>query len=391
MSVYKDEKTGKWYWTARIKNSQGRTVQKKVRGFTTKRDATASERHFFASECIFQEEQSNALFKDLVKHFLDRYNTANKRRSAYTTKNIIDLHILPVFGKKKIRDISSKDILDWQSSLMEKQYSTNYMQRMHTLLSGIFIHGIKYFDVQKNPCQVVGNVKHKEKREMLFWTIHEFNQFLKVVDDFSHAVLFNALFWTGMRKGELLALRWNDIDLDEGLIHITKTLSNDGKNGWELTAPKTKTSKRDVMMTSSLKQMLKDLFNRNIHSVAFNKDFFIFGTYKPMSFTTLDRIYNKYISISSVKRIRIHDFRHSFASALIELGVDIMLLAQMLGHSSREQIFNTYGHLYPNKQKEAISLLENCCQNVANSNSGIKKAPKIGTSSKMVEIRGIEK
>jgi integrase len=125
--------------------------------------------------------------------------------------------------------------------------------------------------------------------------------------------------------------------------------------------------------------------------VAFNKDFFIFGTYKPMSFTTLDRIYKKYITISSVKRIRIHDFRHSFASALIELGVDIMLLAQILGHSSREQIFNTYGHLYPNKQKEAISLLENCCQNVANNNSGIKKAPKIGTSSKMVEIRGIEK
>lgn len=379
MSVYKDQSTGKWFWTCRIADATGVTKQKRVRGFITRREAVESERIFMATMKDQVSPSSELLFSAVVSHYLENYSTGNKRRSAYCTKNIIDLHILPHFGKKLVKDITPKEVLDWQNGLRRKKYSTNYIQKIHTILSSIFIHGIKFFDVPKNPCQVVGNIKHKEKKEMLFWTVDEFRQFLKVVDDFQDQVLFNALFWTGMRKGELLALKWEDVDLQAGIIHITKTLSNDGRNGWELTSPKTKTSKRDVMMTSALKQMLTDLFQRNSHTVAFNKDYFIFGSYKPMSFTTMDRIYKKYTDISSVKRIRIHDFRHSFASALIELGVDIMLLAQMLGHSSREQIFETYGHLYPDKQSQAIALLENCCQFVANPKSDIKKVPKIGT------------
>lgn len=379
MSVYKDQSTGKWFWTCRIADATGVTKQKRVRGFITRREAVESERIFMATMKDQVSPSSELLFSAVVSHYLENYSTGNKRRSAYCTKNIIDLHILPHFGKKLVKDITPKEVLDWQNGLRRKKYSTNYIQKIHTILSSIFIHGIKFFDVPKNPCQVVGNIKHKEKKEMLFWTVDEFRQFLKVVDDFQDQVLFNALFWTGMRKGELLALKWEDLDLQAGIIHITKTLSNDGRNGWELTSPKTKTSKRDVMMTSALKQMLTDLFQRNSHTVAFNKDYFIFGSYKPMSFTTMDRIYKKYTDISSVKRIRIHDFRHSFASALIELGVDIMLLAQMLGHSSREQIFETYGHLYPDKQSQAIALLENCCQFVANPKSDIKKVPKIGT------------
>ena len=97
-----------------------------------------------------------------------------------------------------------------------------------------------------------------------------------------------------------------------------------------------------------------------------------------------------YIDVSPVKRIRIHDFRHSYATALIELGVDIMLLAKMLGHSSWEQIFSTYGHLYPNKQHEVIAKIENCAQTVPTPKLSIKKAHRCGLSGTMVPKEGLE-
>ena len=389
MSVAKDKQTGKWFYRIRVYDEHGNLVkQSKKRGFDTKKEALEAERNILSVPV--KEDPSDRLFAEVITHYLDHYTTRNKRRSSYCTANIAKLHIIPFFANKKANEITPKSILDWQNNLKKLGYSTNYIQKIHTNLSSIFIHGIKYFDITKNPCQVVGNIRHKEKKEMLFWTIQEFKQFLKVVDNQQDYVLFNALFWTGMRKGELLALKWNDIDLQSGIIHVNKTLSNDGRNGWELTSPKTRTSQRDILMISELKKLFLGLYQRNRHLVAFNKTYFVFGSDKPMSFTTLDRIYSKYTKISSVKRIRIHDFRHSFASALIELGVDIMLLAQMLGHSSKEQIFETYGHLYPNKQQEAIDKLEKCAQTVPTPKLSIKKAHRCGHSGNMVEMRGVE-
>ena len=367
MSVAKDKQTGKWFYRIRVYDEHGNLVkQSKKRGFDTKKEAVEAERMAFT---VVEENAFHDIkFHQVAHHYLELYQARNKARSYYDIRRQIERHILPTFGDKFISGIKPKNILDWQLSLRKKAYSIKYMQVIHTTQSSIFNHAIKYFELEKNPCTVVGNFTSKEKKEMLFWTIDEFHLFLESIDNLKDYAIFYTLFWTGVRKGELLGLQWKDIDVARRMIHITKAVNRFGTGGhWELTTPKTLSLIRDILIINTLSDLLQNLYEQSKAIIGFNDDYFVFGSDKPLSFTGLDRIYKGYITASSVKRIRIHDFRHSYATALIELGVDIMLLAKMLGHSSREQIFSTYGHLYPNKQHEVIAKIENCAQTVPSS------------------------
>lgn len=370
MSVAKDKKTGTWYYRIRVYDDYGTYIkQSKKRGFKTKKEAKEAE----ALAGII-EVKSGISFQTVEKAYMSHYKIKNKPVSAYTIERRIEVHIMPCFGKRKMENISVRDILEWQNDLVRKGLSVGYIQAIKTTLSSIFLHGMRYYNLKANPVTVAESVKQKYKPEMKFWTIAELRQFLKLIDDPLHYALFSTLFWTGLRRSELLALRW--VDIDGNVIHVRHSIAaKEGSGTWRLSTPKTPGSRRDILMTSELKSIIDDLFKRQRHQVEFNRDYFIFGDVKPMGATTLLRIYNNYIAISSVKRIRIHDFRHSFASALIEAGVDIMVLAKMMGHTSREQIYKTYGHLYPDKQAEAIQKLESVSK-VCPPN---KKAPKIGT------------
>lgn len=348
MPVYKDKERGSWYCMYRI---NGKQIKKS--GFATKGEASAFERVALQEKSI----KSIISFTEIRDSYLDHYKTTNKPVSYYTIRKRIEKHIDPYFAKSKT-PITNKAVLEWQNDLIKQGYSVSYIRNLRANLSSIFLHGMRYYGLASNPCQIVAGVKNKHKEEMKFWTIQEFKMFMTVVEDPLHYALFSTLFWTGMRKGELLALRWRDIT--DKTIKVRNTISaKDGTGGWHLTPPKTASSKRDILMTKELKTIIDDLYQERKKLVEFDIDYFVFGADNPMSSTTLWRIYERYLSLSTVKRIRIHDFRHSFASCLIEAGVDIMLLAKMLGHSSREQVFKTYGHLYPDKQEEAIKKLEN--------------------------------
>ena len=390
MSVAKDKQTGKWYYHVRIYDENGNLVKhSKKRGFDTKKAALEAERKILT---VVEENAFHDIkFHQVAHHYLELYQARNKARSYYDIRRLIERHILPTFGDKFISGIKPKNILDWQLSLRKMAYSVKYMQVIHTTLSSIFNHAVKYFELSKNPCTVVGNFTSKEKKEMLFWTIDEFHLFLESIDNLKDYAIFYTLFWTGVRKGELLGLQWKDIDFSRRMIRITKAVNRFGTGGhWELTTPKTLGSIRDILVINTLSDILQDLYEQSKAIIGFNDDYFVFGSDKPLSFTGLDRIYKGYITASSVKRIRIHDFRHSYATALIELGVDIMLLAKMLGHSSREQVFSTYGHLYPNKQHEVIAKIENCVQTVSTPKLSIKKAHGCGLSESMVPKVGLE-
>ena len=175
---------------------------------------------------------------------------------------------------------------------------------------------------------------------MKIWSVDEFNNFLSVIDDPYYKTLFNTLFWSGLRISELRALTQNDIK--DNTLYINKRL--DAKYTKTFTTLKTQNSQRKVLMPSWIISDIKENCTDNI----------LF----PTSETQIRRMLDKYIKQSGNKKIRLHDFRHSHASYLINNGLSIRLVSERLGHSSPSITMDYYWHLLPNEQQKVIDLIE---------------------------------
>lgn len=162
---------------------------------------------------------------------------------------------------------------------------------------------------------------------------------------------FTVLYFTGMRSGELLALTWKDIDLENNTIQINKTYQRIKKKD-VITVPKTPCSIRNVVIFDYLTDIIKS-YKAKIYRPHVNDRIFPFTKHR------LGYEITQNCKKSGVKKIRIHDLRHSHASLLIELGFSPLLIAERLGHENVETTLNTYAHLYPNKQNELANKLQN--------------------------------
>ena len=161
---------------------------------------------------------------------------------------------------------------------------------------------------------------------------------------------FMLLYWTGMRIGELLALTYEDIDLEKRIISISKSYQRlDGKD--VITPPKTPKSNRKITIPPLLAEELKE-YCSHLYGIMPNERMFRFTK------SYMEHEIVRGIKETGVKRIRIHDLRHSHASLLVELGFQPLAIAERLGHEKIETTLNTYSHLYPNKQAELANRLE---------------------------------
>ena len=352
MAIYKDKKRGTWYISVYVGEGEKR---KRIlrRGFKTKAEAKKEE-----SEIIFNAElynSDNPLFTDVVDEFIESYEKRRKESSVHRLKKECRLYIKPFFEGKFIQNIKKRDILKFHDYLLDCLSMTT-AKNVHGYLSSILNYAVEYEYVSSNVAREVGNIKGNDEKQFDYWTLDEFKLFLSHVDNNLYRALFMTLFYSGMRLGEALALTWQDIDFDNNIININKT-ANLGK----VTTPKTKTSIRKVRMPQHTMNTISTikLETKPKH------DYFVFGefyTHKPLNTARayfLDNI--RQINDNTkhkLKRIRIHDLRHSHASYLINKGYDIQIVSKRLGHAKVSVTYDIYAHLYPNKEEEAILAME---------------------------------
>lgn len=269
----------------------------------------------------------------------------------------VNNHILPFFKDMYVSDITQFEIIDWMNNINEKKYSFNYCSALHTALVEILNYGVDFYNLKDNIAKKVGNfARVKSKKEIQFWTFEEYEKFINAVDNKMYKVFFETLYSTGIRQGEARALTWND--LKDNYIEINKTISKTMYNGeYVINSPKTESSMRIVYIDKKLKNSLLNLLKNEKEKEDFNMNWFIFGGKKPLSATTISRRKNKYCDMSNVKKIRIHDFRHSHATLLLSKGVPITAISKRLGHSNTEMTLNTYSHLIKEDELKAIDLL----------------------------------
>ena len=305
--------------------------------------------------------------QELFDEFISVKKMELKEISIYTMSSVYDNHLKPTLKDYRLDRITVRVIQEWKLRQSEKQLSLSINQSAFKLLGSLikFANQMEYLN--KNPFDKIGNFKDKStiKKEMDYYTFEEFKVFitkareiaektelnLKSLFEWDFYVFFNIAFYTGLRKGEIAALKWSD--LEENYVSVKRTLTQRIKGRALETTPKTKSSIRTIQIPIPLISVLEEHKKRQQTLHNFTDDFRICN----LRTGTLSSRNKLYSLKAGLKTIRIHDFRHSHVSLLANENINIQEIARRLGHKKIEMTWNTYCHLYPGEEERAVTVL----------------------------------
>ena len=344
-----------WKFRAYAEDVFGNRKQSERKGFITKKEAQLAEMNFKLAD---KSEHSNMTFYELWLLYKEEKELKLKKQSFRTINSRFENYILPYFKDYRLNKITNNVYVKWQKEIESKGFKHKYNSSLHTAMVGILNYGIRFYGLKENVASLTGNFQRKTelKKNVDFWSYEEYEKFIEVVDDIVYKSFFETLYYTGLRQGEALALNWNDFK--DGFLNINKTLSKETINGEHIiNTPKTTNSIRRVKLDDNLIKQLDELKQFYKKYVGFEDNWFIFGGLEPLSPSTIGRRKNKYCDKADVKKIRIHDLRHSHASLLLSKNVPITVISQRLGHSDINMTLNTYSHMIPKDEDKAIDIL----------------------------------
>lgn len=345
-------------WSVRFRETINyETHQKRLSGFKTKKEAQYGYEDYIKNRDAIITAQTennrpcNMLFGDLINDYLKFISKRVKESSYYDIENKINAQIRPVFERLKIKDITPKLVSDWIEGI---ECSYNYRIYLFSKMSAILKHGQKYFDTP-NIMDKVDRPRNLEvKKEMEIWSPSEFKAFYDTLNGEVYKAFFLTLYVLGCRKGEAMALTWGDINGDT--IRINKSITNKSRGAaYAVTTPKNNASIRKVAAPPFLIAELQKLKKEGQY---------VFGGDRPIPTSSIDFVFRRAIEKAEVKKIRIHDLRHSCASTLISHGVSIVAVSKQLGHTNIEQTLNTYSHMMPNDTDLIRTALTNLGTNL---------------------------
>lgn len=349
---------------------QRRLVRK---GYKTKKEATETE-HYLRSVELKERFYGAKITVYMLYELLKEEDRINHRKISYinTQENNYNRHIKNYFSKvDNVGKLTYEDIYQFREHLRQKvaqnsdnPLSTNTINKIMILLKKIFDVGLRKGYYTTNPVKLLKKLPI-EKTKMQFWTVKEFQQFLTLFEpeEYNIKLLFTLLFFSGLRLGEALALTWQDIDFSTNTIHITKSVYvNKGVS--YISSTKTKAGTRRIIINKKLSQELQYWQQQQKHLLEqFTSDSMSLQVFQssPIMITknSIEKQYKKILERdATLKKIRIHDFRHSHASLLINQGEDYLVVKERLGHASITTTIDTYSHLYPSKQKDLADKLD---------------------------------
>jgi integrase len=351
MPAYKDEEKGTWYVSFHYNDWTGKNRRKLKRGFKTRREALDFEQHFR----LQQAQNLDMTLGDFYKIYEEDLKPKLKLNTWRTKEVIFTKKIVPYFGDKKMNEISPADIIKWQNMLIKtrtddgKPLKPTYLRKIQAELSAMFNHAVRFYNLADNPVRKAGALGKCKADEMNFWTTEEYLKFIECVKNKSVSFYaFQILYWCGLREGELLALTPADIDIENKKIHVTKSYQR--ISGQDIiTDPKTPKSRRDVVIPDFLVTELQDFL---ACLYGFGKNDRIFRITKSYLYDEMSRG----AKAAGVKKIRVHDLRHSHISLLIRLGVSAVAIGNRVGHESQTITFH-YAHMFPSEQVEMADML----------------------------------
>jgi integrase len=361
-SVKKEGST--WYYVFYLdKDSDGKRKQKKKRGFRTKKEAQkALTEAINAINKGVYVEPSKLLYKEYLVQWFNTKKNSIGSQSVAVYENCIRKRIVPSLGNIALSKLSTIHIQSFIDSLYEERLSNPTIKKYLEIIRNSLNYALDFNLVINNVALKV-KIPKSHKKEMKVWNIEEANCFLNKAKYDIYYIVFQLALSTGMRQGEILGLRWKDVDFEKRLIYIRQTLSHDGKTFNK--GAKTKSSMRTINLSSSTIKVLKErklyLAKEKLRMGPIYKDLDLiactqYGT--PLNASNIRRSFNRLIQMSNVPKIRFHDLRHTHATLLLSKGVNIKVISERLGHSNIKVTLDTYSHVLPTMQEEAVRKLD---------------------------------
>ena len=349
-----------FFYSVRYTDVYGKRKQKYHQdpSWTTKREAKAAQDVFLAST---SKDTTNITFDELYGIYFRDMCSRNKQVTTMNVESVYTNHIKPFFGSQIVKNITPRQIVQWQEHILSEGYRNGTLKTFQVIIKSILRYGIEHELIEKSPFKSKTTInKSQSHSEMSYWLPSDFNTFIDAVDDPKFKMLFMILYWAGLRKGEALALTVGDVDLRDNVIIVNKTYDAAHKLN---TTPKTSSSYRRIQMTQELNTMLTDYIKGITDIKGTDKTANLFYLDYHISPATIETLKNSICSSTGVKKIRIHDIRHSHVSLLINMGFTPFEIAKRLGHSA-QMVENVYGHLFVSSQKNMVERLDEVARKI---------------------------
>jgi len=362
-SVRKEGTT--WYYVLE-RYENGKRKQQKRRGFPTKKEAQKAliEAQNAVLTGTFVKPTSM-----LVQDYLIEWMNAKKhtigRETAKANLSFINNHIIPEIGHVQLSKLTAHDIQNMIGRLLEKGLASSTVKRIYNITNTSLNKAEKMQLIQKNVAALVDKPKVKRK-ELSVWSINEVNQFLEAAKQSRYYIAFYIAIMTGMRQGEILGLRWQDVDLENCKVYIRQTLSHDGKE-FNVGA-KTRAGVRSITIDAvtceelAKHRIVNELEKKHAEAngIYTDKDLVICtSTGNQLTPRDLVKAFRRILLKTDLSSITFHDLRHTHASLLLMQNIHPKIVSERLGHSSIQMTLDTYSHLMPNMQEEAANELAN--------------------------------
>ncbi len=372
-SIHSYEKQGKeHYYVMYDVYVNGKRNQKKKKGFAKMKDAKAFkakvENEINEGTYI---DPSKMPFSELAEKWLKKSQIGLSKQTAKTYRIYLDEYVLPKFENTPISKITTEDIDDFINSMLTKKtkkgnigYAPVTIKKAIDIMSSCFNYAIDHEYLKKNPCDKA-TLPKMTKSETNVWSEDEAKAFLDGVREHRLYCLFYIALHTGMRQGELLGLRWKDIDFKHKRLSIKQVMSHDAKEMY--LGAKTEAGNRSIDLGSKALVILKEHKAKQQEEKLKYADIYkdqdlVFCTQygTPVNPSNIrNRIMNPVIEETGVTQIRFHDLRHTCATILLLNGAPVKAVSERLGHSNIKVTLQTYAHVLPSTSQQIADQMDN--------------------------------
>lgn len=348
----------------------GKRKQKWFSGYKRKKDAEKALSDIISKiENGQYFEAKNITLKEYLDHWLETYAKVNVAPRTYTRYTEFANNISSYIGTIKLDKLKPALIQKYYSTLIEEgRLSKSTILKIHRMLHLALKHAVNWQVIPYNPTDAV-TPPRPEKPEMKVWDIDTANRFLKEIKDTVMYIPVMLALQTGMRQGEICALKWENVNFRTGFISVVNTMQR--INGQlTLKQPKTAKSIRSIALLDTTVSELKKHWKKQAElRLLFGQDYNDNGFVccwedgRPLDPNYVSKKFNKLVRELDFPIIRFHDLRHTHATLLLEQGVNPKIVSERLGHSQIGITLDTYSHVLPHIQKEAVKKLDNMFAN----------------------------
>ena len=370
MPIYKmaGKKDGRQQYRVRInytdKNGKAKQMDRVAYGMAEAKELEARLRQ--------EHHEQKSVCRMTIRELFDEYIARKKHEVRVTTwdksNRTLKSAVLEPLGDLRIDRLNTPVLMKWKDEISNRNLSVStrkgYYKEFHAMLN----YAVKMEYFPRNPLNVVGTFKDvyfkKPQDTLHYYTPEQFKAYIAAakervvtLTDWGYYIFFCIAYYAGMRKGEINALKWTDIE--GNILHVRRSVSQKIRGTAVLeTPPKNPSSYRDLQIPTPLLAVLAEHKKRQQADKHFTDDYRVCGGIECLSDTSIENRNTQFAQAAGLPHIRIHDFRHSHVSLLVNEGINIQEIARRLGHSDIKMTWNTYSHLYPREEERAVAVLD---------------------------------